>query len=100
MQLLLGLLLWAGMGAGGQGRAEAGGPLVAHDLQRPKCLVYTSPAQPFRVKKYIINIFRFRTKHDIYVGCFRKDAVCLLPWAAIMVIKALAGRPLIMKSPV
>jgi len=35
---------------GGNGR-RPGRPLVARDLQRPKTVFYTNPAQPRRVKK-------------------------------------------------
>jgi hypothetical protein len=66
--LLLSLLL---------GREEAGGPLVARDLQNN--LNYTNPTESRRTKKDIpiikLTAVIRRAQNDVYVGCCRKGTV-------------------------
>jgi len=69
----------------GRGREEAGGPLVAQDLQRPLLkYIYINPAQPRRVN---IGIYLSspqsprRVRNDIYAGYYRKGAVCCNTYA-------------------
>jgi len=66
---------YCGCCCGGEGDGEeAGGPFVAHDLLRPKTLIYINLAQPCKVKKYLLMLTAFtpQAKKQYICGVIKK----------------------------